>query len=252
MSRIKVEGYDEMYEPSRYSVSFAFCSAPNEGRKQCMEFESCKAFLQDAVYGQIHNDTVYDDRNCEAPIDINKLRLLVTGEGSESFKKRLYGAKRVLNFYEEIAGWKPSRITKVDHSMYEGVWLVTGPEQWMQAPQLISMVTLLLRMITNEGPIKFKTNKDLEHIYKGWVDEVNSDDSNYMTHCWNKLFLIMKHNKKLFKGFTPETLHVDSPITSHANGIVYLCQFKSATEELNKRFHRLCKENGIKVDDKTS
>lgn len=245
MARIKVKGYDTIYAPGRGCVSFALCSSPKNGREQCMRFESCKAFLQDMIFDYMdkEDDMAYDERVYN--IDMNKLRLLVTDgsdEVDEDFKRRLYGAKKVVNFYEKIAGWPPSKIARVDHTHYKSVWLITGPKGWMSAPQLISMVTLVLRSVTENGPIEFKNNEDLEKLYKSWADERKGVDSSYLAFCWNKLHLVMKHYKELFEGFSPIDLHANGPVDSHSNGIVYMCQFRSATKKLNERFRKLCEK----------
>lgn len=245
MGKIKVESYSATYCPPKGYVAFALCSSPKDGRKQCFDFETCKAFLQDHVRRHVEGE---DARQ----IDMGKLRLLVVGEGENDpqFKERLYCAKKVVNFYEEVAGWRRSKITKVEHSACDKVWLITGPRQWIHSPQLLSMVTFILRMFTNKGPVKFETNEDLENIYKDWLKEgTGTSDMTYLSHCWDKLFLIMKHYDELFGGFTPEDLHTNNRETgvgSHSNGIVYLCQFNSSTEELNTRMQKLDHEKNRK------
>jgi len=271
MAKIKIGGlpksegtdpYDNVYDPYNniyggraegflvnYSLNFALCSSPKDGRRQCTKFTNCKAYMHDSVYDFLSGSHLFYDRKSSPPIDMTKLRLLVgRGDGGEDFKKSLYAAKKVVNFYEEIAGWKPSKIAQVEHSNnYQDLYLIIGPRQWMSAPQLLSMITLILRACTMNGPVKFENNDDLEKLYKKWGTSQMAKDSHCIRDCWNKLFLVVRHYDELFDGFKPEDLYVNDheTVLSHSNGIQYLCKFISATPELNKRFKEICKENGV-------
>lgn len=266
MERTRVEGHpnDSTHVYGLGSLSFSFVSSPEKGRKQCMAFESCRAFLHDAVRAHVHKGHM----NCtgchgyrygdDPEIDMDRLRLLI-GIGlknenisREGFKKNLYSAKKVVNFYEEVAGWRPSRITKVDHSNYNDTWLLTGPKEWICSPQLLSMVTLVLRVGALNGPIDFKTNEDLEKVYKEWIDnkiQVQMRDRHYMRDCWNTLFLVVKHHKELFDGISTEELYTNDPHANfHSNGIALLCSLRcEVTPKLNERFEKICKREGVEA-----
>lgn len=263
MSRTKIEGHkDDNNVYGMYTISFSLASSPKIGRKQCMGFVTCKAFLHDTIRSHVHNghaDTTggHGYKYGEDPeVDMNKLRLLVGTDfrrnhiAEEIFKENLFWAKKIVNFYERTAGWTQSRIMKVDHSIFKDVWLITGPKEWMQSPQLISMITLVIRSCTLNGPVKFKTNEDIEDVYKEWVDGKNCTlrDKSYITDCWDKLFLVAKHNKKLFDGITPKDSYVLSKyVCSHGNGIAKLCTLNAGTPKLNERFKEICEEEGIKI-----
>lgn len=266
MARIKIEGHkDDNNTYGMYSLSFSLVSSPKIGRKQCMNFVSCKAFLHDAIRSYVHSGHP-DTKGChgyeygvDSEIDMNKLRLLVGTDfkhnhtTKETFRENLFCAKKIVNFYERTAGWTQSRIMEVDHSVFDDVWLMTGPKEWMQSPQLISMITLVIRACTLNGPVEFKTNEDIENIYKKWVDNKNSGiwDRRYIINCWDKLFLVAKHNRKLFDGITPKDSYVlGRNICSHANGIAKLCALNAGTPELNERFKTICGEEGIKISKK--
>lgn len=243
MAKIKVEGLGKssVYDLAR--IAFSICSSPKLGRKQCLKFVVCKAFLHDATNTYFHGGHNGYYRKGDYPdIDMNKLRLLIRkpdGESENKFKKKLYAAKRVVNFYENVANWKPSKIVKADHSTNKYVWLITGPEQWMHSPQLLSMVTLVLRFCTEHGPINFKTNKDLEKIFK----DSSGSDAHYMSYCWDKLFLLMENYDEIFDGLEPKDLHTSSGVGSHSNGIARLCQFESGSDKLNERFKKIYESN---------
>jgi len=256
MAKIKVEGLTRAGDPYGnnsvlvdYSVSFALCSSPKDGRRQCTSWATCKAYIHDSVFDYLTGSHLFYDRDNAPPIDMNKLRLLVgKGKGGKEFKKSLYAAKKVVNFYEELAGWKPSKIAPVDHSRgYQDLYLITGPKQWMSAPQLLSMVMLILRACSINGPVKFENNDDLEKLYEKWANSPTARDSRYIKDCRNKLSLVAKHYDDIFGGFKPEDLYVNDykTVSSHSNGIQYLCKFISATAELNDRFENICEENNV-------
>lgn len=277
MALIKIEG--RRTSISIYSlpgfISFAFCSSPKDGRKQCNGFTTCKAFLHDNVRmflsrgrrsrsGHYYSGYKYKE---DPKIDMDKLRLLVARDFGASrdfgekklpamtvdqFKKNLRHAQRVINFYEKTAGWTKSRVLKVDHSLYKNVWLVTGPKQWMQAPQLISMITLILRTCVSNGPIKFKTNEDLEEVYKTWVRDGKKDFVD-LWQCYDKMFILSKFNGEIFEGISLEDLYPDirKNVAFHTNGIATLSQFKSVTQELNKRFKEICKREKVDVESRS-
>jgi hypothetical protein len=236
---------------SEYAPSFSLCSSPKDGRRQCIKFTNCKAYLHDSVYDYLTGSHLFYDRESSPPIDMNKLRLLIgQGEGGKEFKKNLYAAKKVVNFYEETAGWELSKITQVDHThKIKDLYLVTGPKQWMSAPQLLSMVTFVLRICAKKGPVEFGNNDDLEKLYEKWQGLMgsNNSDGTYLKDCRKKLYLVAKYHDRLFAGFKPEDLYVNDYRTasSHSNGIQFLCKFTSATPELNKRFKEICEENGV-------
>lgn len=263
MALIKIKGRGSLtnfYSTGPYT-SFAFCSSPKHGRKQCMNFTTCKAFLHDTVRKFLHKGqpgtSSYSgyDYEKDSEIDMNKLRLLFTRcfggphdtIGIDQFKKNIQSTKRIINFYEETAGWRKSRILKVDHSTHTHVWLVTGPEQWMQAPQLISMLSLLIRACTTNGQVTFETNEDLEKIYKKWVIERRKDYYD-LERCQDKMFLVMKHYEELFGGFALNKLYPDGSkfVGFHNNGIARLSQFASSTTELNAKFREICAREGVK------
>lgn len=253
MTQIKIKGHkNDNCTYGINGVTFSLVSSPEVGERQCMELCPCKAFLHDAVRSYVHDghpntrNPIYNYGE-DPDIDMNKLRLLIR-INRETPKENLCYAKKVVNFYEEIAGWTQSEMTKVDHNIFKDVWLITGPKEWMQAPQLISMVTLVIRACTINGPIKFETNKDIEDTYKAWINApIYIRDRYYIEHCWNKLFLVAKYNRELFNDITVKNLYVlNSKVYSHENGIARLCTFDTGTPKLNERFKVICEREGIK------
>lgn len=252
-------------------VAFSFVSTPSDGKRQCTRLLTCRDHLHEAVRTHVHQDdnlnyhySAYHD----PPIDMKKVRLLIANGAcakTQVFKERLFNAKKIINFYEEVAGWKSrSKIltAKMGVSSREA-YLLTGPGEWMSYPNLLSMITLIVRVITSYGPINFKDNKSLEEEYKGILEdfgniELNSVkehnygsiystdvdmDLRYLKICHRKLYVIMKNYKRLFtEGIKKAYPSMGNPegIDFHPHGgITALCSFTSASKKLCKEFKKV-------------
>lgn len=245
MSKIKVDALESIYGyGDSIGPSFALVSAPKEGRKQLFRFVSCKAKVHDIVTSYVNGSGNDDwglyDKSKMPDVDMNKLRLLVRVLPDR--KDNLFAAKRTLNVIEKAAGWKPSKIVTVD--MKKGkAWLITGPKQWMSAPSMLSMVTLIIRACVNNGPIPSNNEHDIENTFESWASG-GGEDSRYLDTCWDKLFLIARNYDRLFKGITASICY---EFSHHGDGIEHLCYCKSECATLNKRMKKLLKENNIKI-----
>lgn len=249
---IKVEGYKSTYSRKPQSVTFSLVSKTNEGRKQIMPFLTCRDHLNDALHSRMHKNSccVYTHGE-DLPIDLDKLRLLIgrcfdNKESCEKFKENIFSAKRLLNLYEDTAGWDRSKITTVNHSIIKyNAWLLTGPKEWVSYPNLLSLITLIFRIIGNYGPIKFSNNEEAEKWFydlindyemgrvKSPIFQYDSDLSNYLPKCWDKLHMIMKYHKEIFTEPAEKIFKSDMYIHS-AGGIVQLCLSNTSSTILDK------------------
>jgi len=248
---IKIEGYDTVYKQKPHTISFSLVCRTPEGRKQAMEFTTCRDYLNDALHSRIHEGScsVYKHGD-NPPIDLDKLRLLIgrcfdNDESRNKFKENIFSAKRLLNSYEDAAGWDRSRITTVKHSIIEyNSWLITGPKEWVAYSNLLSIITLIFRIIGNYGPIEFSNNEDAEKwfydlmtSYEGErrdsaIFQHDSDLSTYLPACWDKLYMIMKHYKEIFT--EPMNLIFTPKMSVHSGGgIAQLCLFNTSNISLD-------------------
>ena len=257
---IKIEAYPSAYSQKPQTISFSLVAKTKESRKQALSFVSCRDYLSDAIHAKIHNKkhSMYKPET-DPEIDLTKLRLLIGryfdgNAGREKFVKNIFSAKKLLNFYEDVAGWSKSKITTVNHSVLKyDAWLITGPEEWVQYSNLLSIITLMFRVIANYGPIDFENNEDVEDWFYGLIDNYNedrrksaifqydSDLTNYLPPCWDKFYMIMKYHKEIFtlpmgKIFGPE-------ISVHGvGGIVSLCRFDTKNETLDNNMKKVYKK----------
>lgn len=256
MAKIKVKAYHKDIYDKKVAgdVGFSLVSNPKDGRRQVMGFMLCKAYVHDAVQSHVLGTRDYGGRYQKGenpPIDMDKLRLLVGTNRTDidGYKKRLFAAKRMLNLFEKAAGWNLSKVVTVEHSTIDkGIWLITGPKQWMHSPQMLSMVMLIIRVAIRNGPVDPKNEKEAIDLLKKWADSRASyGDSGYLFATWDKLFLIAKNYKNLFGGLTVEQRYDSGKIGSHSNGIANWCLGKAGLDELNERLKKLCDKHGLKL-----
>ena len=260
MIKIKVDnkgfsGYNGKFQ-------FAFCTAPIKGvRYQITQLHSCRDYLHDSIKAQTHkeiaNYTGHDySYGKNRLIDMNKLRLIVTGSMRgddkvvEAFKAGLYSGKRVINFYEKSIGLQNTRIFEVKYTGKKKCWLLIGPKEWMHNPYLLSLFTLILRVFTTTGKnVKLKTEEDIIKFYTTTaVNHISSNDKRLLNYTWNKGLLIMQNRDYLFKDLTTEVLFPEDRVwsTFHSQGGIYsLCKGTSYNVVISRRILKLYKDKNI-------
>lgn len=163
----------------KYSgMGFTFVSKPTNGRVQCASLLICREGVNRIPYlARNKKEEASHNFVTDTPVDFEKLRLLIVetiDENYDDFKTRLFSGKALLNRYEEEAGWSPSKITTVKHSDYKNAWLLTGPKEWMSQPQLLSIATLFIRLMSVHGPLDVDTTfqraeDSLKTLYNNYI-----------------------------------------------------------------------------------
>lgn len=246
---VKVEGVSSAYKNTYAKIGFSLTSSPKTGRKQCFPFVSCKDHLHDAVKSNIHKSNTY--YGLKADVDTAKLRLLMTKTFSPpnsdgqilAWKKKLFAGKAILNFYEKKAGWKPSTITTVNHSIDDNVWLMTGPKEWMSSPHLLSMVALIMRVSIKENkPITFRNEKELVSEWER-ISRSNEGDCRYIKNCHRYFPMLMKEYNRLFIDDIKTAYNKSHSLFHTAGGIDSLCVGNNTPAgDLRKRFDEMKKK----------
>lgn len=129
-------------------------------RQRATDFSTCREVVSNSIRAMINSsDTSMASSVANQDIvdfDCEKLRLifaikLYKAEDLAIYKKRLFAGKRALNLLETYAGWIPQSIISTvistentDTSIHH--WILTGPKEWLLAPQLLSLGILILRM----------------------------------------------------------------------------------------------------------
>jgi hypothetical protein len=223
--------HSKVGEYSDTRPSFALVSSPKEGRKQLTQLFTCRDFINDSMLSFYTN--VHFGYNGENPVklDTSKLRLLIaaTGKVADAEKKQkasaVYAAKRIINIYEKLAGFAPvsvvSRVDRFDETNKKNLtggaaWLLTGPAEWMRVSQLVSMITLIFRVIWRTGVLpkeELKNVNDVNAFFKqivdsygkGGYDSVLGEDRSYIPH-YPKYEMFMAKYKEIFGTLPIETL----------------------------------------------
>lgn len=254
---IKINTSTISNENIRYNskFQFAFCTAPiNKERYQITNFQTCRDYLHDMIKVHINKSTGYDNGcgytyNKSKPIDMKRIRLLVTGtsrgDSFKRFKNGLYSGKRIINLYEKNSGLPSTRISEVKHLHKKRCWLLIGPSEWMNNPHLLSLFTFTLRIFTNIGnDVKLKTNENLLKFYNSILEKPPfiSGDYNILKNTWDKGLSIMQNREALFRDVTLKMLFSNKTNWNsfHSEGgINSLCLGNSHNEIVNKRIRQL-------------
>jgi len=227
-------------------------SSPADGRRQLSSFYTCRDYLSDDLLSRYGAK----GRTGSGSIDTTRLRLLIgvglTDDTAEEWKQSLYDAKRIINIYEEVAGFsRTSVLTRVNY-MYNGkkssnvkhCWLLTGPEEWMRYSQLVSMVTLILRTVTRyKQASEVETIEQVEEYWQRLIKESNAngakpglrhaDTSDYLPRCWQKFHMMMRWFDKIFT-LSGEKAHKDARNWHSRGGINSLCTFNTGLRQIDE------------------
>lgn len=228
MARIKVTSdWDcQPYGLTGSRINFTLVSSPKEGRKQIRVFSGCRDYINDAITQFVNRDEELDKgvyaykwTKSMPPIDLSKLRLLISSYlGDDTEKQLLYSAKRVLNMYEELAGFTSrSVLARVDHDnpRIDKCWLCTGPGEYMKTSHLVSWATLVFRVAYNHGGFEDLENIDqVEARFASLCDQVphsRSDRGRVLRGAWPKARMFFERYNEIFadrdhKFFMPASL----------------------------------------------
>lgn len=236
---ISVEGLINSYSTKFTSgLAFALVSPPDQGRKQTTHWATCREGLYNAVKTFLHEESGSAYVSGNGGIDINKLRLLLhrdcgTEQAAADFKGKLFSGKKILNIYEKVAGWVPSKITTVNHNDKNHVWLLTGPKEWMSSPHLLSMLCLIMRITTEYGPFDVKNINEVQKLWQKLIKNGgNSDINTYLAASHNYFPVIVKHYKTLFTDIIKRAYSDPESVGFRKGGGIHsLCK----GESINKR-----------------
>lgn len=236
------------------NMHYAFIGADEETttkgfrrKRQISAFVTCREFLcsipRSVVHPSISNSYI-DPKNVK--FDFDRLRLLI-GVGRqanfEEERRRLFSGKRALNLLEEAAGWKePSVITTVKHEDYtdDKMWLLTGPGEWIYAPQLLSLAGLIMRLAHKVGPLETDTLDDLFKHFDEISKMKGEYDFEYIAGVRKHILTILEKYKMLFSGEL-QNRYPDKgvPGFNGYGGISSLIKCATGDDKLDKRVRNL-------------
>lgn len=210
--------YTEYPHPNVYNaynpqtVNFAFVNTVGNKRVACHWPVYCREQLVGAFRSlvvddsdknfNIHKSKGLNGEKYTHKIDSTKLRLLAQIQGiglvddrMQYHKRELFFAKKVLNYYEKLAGFKPSIVSTAlfkgpAHANY--AWLFTGSNDWMLSPILLTLYPLIIRAaklyvqleVANKNGENLPKNIDANIIKGIWetVKKYNDNKNNTWAH----------------------------------------------------------------------
>jgi hypothetical protein len=251
MPRIKVDANGHGNYSVGSQISFALLSSPTDGRKQVRCFVNCRDYINDSMisFYNIKNNKQGNSwwRKTNPPIDTENLRLLIAkdlygSEKEETLRERLYSAKRIINMYEEYAGFESRSVfARADYSSskIKYCWVLTGPKEWMKSSHLVSMITLIFRVVVECGGFEeFTTLDEVEKRFNDLCTKNTgrcSDTDRLLPKSWPRFRMLMEYYDRLFGSKTLGFWHPDGLVDNwhSAGGIYSLCSL-NVTREINE------------------
>jgi hypothetical protein len=245
-TKLKVEVHpyhlENHYSPlGKGEIGFALFSKKDSKRIPTTMIFTCRDYINDSMIVDKNNST-FSYYNAKTRIDWNRLRLALYTHSAmdekEDYRKLLFATK-IINFYENIG--KFSRRTKIvpaDHD-YEKVkvWLLYGPKEWMKSTHLVSMITLIFRVVYKTRinfPTKISNINDIHSFFDKAIHTLYCYDSSYIGN-YRTFETLMRKFHKIFN-LSEEVLFPNSQkMDWHScGGIFSLCNFSSGIQELNE------------------
>lgn len=222
--------------------------------KQCHNFVWCKDFLHDVIYSTLNNKPIeiyrfrYDPEKNPKP-SLDKVRLLITNPKDKKFEQKIPACLDFVNQIEERMKIKKSIARKCwlppEPYSASGVFLFEGSKRWIQAPPMMSLYSLLLRVglshtvgdkfeNTIEG-IKNGTIKGSQKYDRKWLESITIGlekifrvgdrkifSKNIQENYPKKLVIDTVHNRMGIIGFSSDILYAalgESVIVPHWHSI---------------------------------
>ena len=214
-------------------VEFAFCA--EKSNAQATQIAICKDYLQDAIQGALHNrkNTVfgftYNPKDQHQPC-LSRVRLLIANSNDKQLRDKIPNCVEFLNKFEAALGipfkthvkecFKPEK-----KYIAGGVFLFVGSVRWINAPVMLSLYTLLIRVGFGHK-IGDSYEKTLSDIVKNVTPAYESQDTSYVKSSIKSIEYIVKHgdrevfHKEMILNYPPvdvSTMHGSMGIVAFSN-----------------------------------
>ena len=218
------------------------CQTPTDGLEyallsknyeQAHQLVLCKDLLLSAAYGSILNTETesygfeYDPYE-NPPICTDKIMLMVCNWRDKQFAEKAQKCVLMLNQIERLLKMTPSVVRKVSNppAFYRkaGVYIFEGDKRWINAPPMLSLYSLLIRLgLASEHNksviktlVKFRTKQLKPYNWK--PDEETTfgpspvyNDCDLLDLIWNGLLRILKYgDQNIFYHHAPNNYYVDA------------------------------------------
>lgn len=156
----------------------------NKTKQQCTPLIFCKDFLQDAVHGHLNNKQasiygfVYNPKSMPK-LDMDRIRIVVVNDADKKFSEKIPAVVDLLNQAEKRLKMRLTSVYQVSNPPNgcgkNGAYFFSGSGMWLNAPPLVSMYSLLLR-VGFAHTVGTDIMKTLNGIANGKVKQYQSSD----------------------------------------------------------------------------
>jgi hypothetical protein len=238
------------YSPvSTGDIAFCLVSSPTDGRRNVMSVMTCRDYLNDAMLKSIQPSYDFSYYRGEIPIDWNRLRLGIFFNKNkadiEEIHEKLLFAKKIINIYERIGKFsRNSTIIKADYAGKAEAWLVSGPKEWMKSSHLVSMVTLIFRMVhrvnLSYGKNKINNIKDIHDFFSEIRNQKTALGGDYYHSERFAMFEMFMRKYQQFFDLPQKVLFPKGfEYSWHGSGgIASLCSYQTYIRELDQNVEK--------------
>ena len=230
-------------------LEYALC---NEKYEQCHDFVFCKDFVQDAIHAHLYGGVAsiygftYNPKE-QPKLSLDRLRLLCVNSSDSKMLEKVPNVLDLLNQFCKKLKIKPTKAFLVANppAKYKknGCFLIDASGMWNNAPVLVSMFTLLLRVgfVHKQGENCLET---LKNLVDGKIKPYQSNDRSYIQQSMDGIEKILKWGYRKFffinieknypKGTNIGTMHNQTGIVAFSSGSTKsVCKYwtrRSATD----------------------
>jgi hypothetical protein len=185
----KIEWHEKAPAFSQAYSSGMEYSFVSDDYRQVHPMVYCKDFLHDAIFATVNKNKVsvysfsYDQKK-DIPIPRLRTRLAITNSSDPDFGSKIENILDLLNQVEKELKFIATTVRRCvapPQKKYEkcGVYLFEGSKQWMMAPPMLSLFTLLLRVgACHKKGTPFK--ETLQGVESKKIPQYQTSDSNFL------------------------------------------------------------------------
>jgi hypothetical protein len=248
---IEVDGNGKSMYGASSRISFSLISSYQEGHKQLLGLETCRDYINDCLIsffnvkaGNLgtHYWTKLDPQVDTSQLYILMSKSLLPSETKDSLHEKMCSAKRIINMYEDLAGFKKRSVLKWAKHSNKNIklcWVLTSPPEWLKSSHLVSMITLIFRVvIESKGFEGLKNINEVEERFNELCNEnykKYNDCGAYLPITWPKFRMLMEYYDEMFRSKTNDFWYPSSMVSGwHGNGgIVSLCRFSTNVDRID-------------------
>jgi hypothetical protein len=213
---------------------------------------TCREYVNFTVWASYRNtqrSQFFPEHKRYVDFETTRILFVYSPHTVKEFKDKLFNGKAALNLVENVAGWTPSKITTVVHNYYKNAWLLTGPKEWMSQPQLVSLMTWIMRLSSFDKVDVSNYDAFEASVRKASISRGSTDAATYASKFWNIMYIMMKYNKEIFDGITldrawPEK--IDDYFGQKSGLLSFVTEkadYSKYVKEAYKRFKDLCEKH---------